>query len=136
MNPLTPSQLWHFLPRGYLLSIAVETPVLLIGLSRRHGLGRRLFAGVWLTACSYPIVVLVMPILFASSSYGLYLLVAETFAPVSECALFAAAFYRRGDPSGARRIQDMIVIILANLASFGFGVLAELMHWKWVQGSM
>ena len=129
---MTPSDLWHFLPRGYLLSIAIETPVLMVGLSRRHNLGRRLFAGVWLTACSYPFVVLVLPTLMASCSYGLYLLFAETFAPVSECALFAAAFYRRGDPSTANRVQDMITIILANLASFGFGVLAAHMDWAWV----
>jgi hypothetical protein len=125
------SDLWHFFPRGYLISIAIETPVLLIGLSRRHGLGRRLFAGVWLTACSYPIVVLVMSVLMDGLPRWEYLLVGETFAPVSECALFAAAFYRRGDPSRGNRVQDMITIILANLASFGFGELAALMHWTW-----
>jgi hypothetical protein len=131
MQQMTPAELWYFLPRGYLFSIAVETPVLLIGLSRRHNLGRRLFAGIWLTACSYPIVILVLPMLMGSLPDWQYLTVAETFAPVSECALFAAAFYHRGDPTRANRIQDMITIILANLASFGFGELAMHLHWGW-----
>ena len=129
---MTPSELWHFLLPGYLFSIAIETPILLIGLSRRHGLARRLFAGVWLTACTYPIVVLVLPILFDASPNWKYLLVAETFAPVAECALFAAAFYRRGDPKPAARVIDMLTIIVANLASFGFGELANYMNWTWM----
>jgi hypothetical protein len=58
--------LWHFVLVGYVLTVAIETPVLLIGLSRRHGLARRLFAGVWLNACSYPIVVLALPVLIQS----------------------------------------------------------------------
>jgi hypothetical protein len=42
----------------------------------------RLFAGAWLTACTYPVVWLVLPPLFEERS--LYLLAAETFAPVAE----------------------------------------------------
>ena len=34
--------LWSFLPLGYLLSIAVETPVLLVGLSPRLSISRAL----------------------------------------------------------------------------------------------
>jgi hypothetical protein len=78
-----PSELWHFLPFGYLLTILIETPVLLIGLSRRHSIKRRLVAGVWLTACTYPIVVLVLPLVFANYSRALYLTIAEIFAPVA-----------------------------------------------------
>lgn len=132
---MDPSQLWHFLPRGYLASIAIETAVLMIGLSRSHSLARRLFAGVWLTACTYPIVILVLPILMnpdaSPARHTAYLAVAETFAPLAECALFAAAYHRPGDPSRPAKIRDLIVIILANLASFGFGELAEMMHWHW-----
>ena len=124
--------LWNFLLRGYLTSIAVETPVLLVGLSHRHSLGRRLFAGVWLTACTYPIVILVMPVLMNNCPEWQYLAVAETFAPAAECALFALAFYTRRDPSRSAKVQDMITIILANLASFGFGVFAARMGWKWL----
>ena len=55
-----------------------------------------LFAGVWLTACTYPVVVLVLPLALDMDSHeALYLGVAETFAPVAECALFWMAF---GDP--------------------------------------
>src|SRR6267143_5776769 len=89
---MSSSDLWRFLPLGYSLSILIETPVLLVGLSRRHPLGRKLFAGVWLTACTYPIVTLVLPLLFAPERRALYLIVAETFAPVAECVLFWLAF--------------------------------------------
>jgi hypothetical protein len=113
------SSLWVNFLTGYLLSIAVETPILLIGLSPRHSLGRRLFAGVWLTACTYPIVILVLPYFFHSQ--GMYVIVAETFAPIAECALFLLAFGR--DTSGMipPPWRDLSVIVLANLASFGLG---------------
>ena len=75
---MSPSELWRFLPLGYLFSILIETPILLIGLSQRHSIKRRLFAGVWLTACTYPIVVLVLPFLFAGALRAVYLVVAET----------------------------------------------------------
>src|SRR3981081_643435 len=67
-NYMSPIELWRFLPLGYLLSILIETPVLLLGLSSRHSLKRKLFAGVWLTACTYPIVTLVLPHLFTNAS--------------------------------------------------------------------
>jgi hypothetical protein len=104
---------WSFLPIGYALSVAIETPVLLIGLSPCHNWRRRLFAGLWLTACTYPIVALTLPALISARTS--YLVVAETFAPAAECALFWALF-----PEG-RNLRDMGVIVLANLASFGFG---------------
>lgn len=126
---MSPNELWRFFPLGYLFTILIETPVLVLGLSRRHSLKRKLFAGAWLTACTYPIVTLVLPLIFAEHSRTLYLLVAETFAPVAECALFWLAFGEReylGQPSMWR---DFGTIIIANLASFGIG---EVMNaWQW-----
>jgi hypothetical protein len=114
--------LWLFLPLGYLFTILIETPVLLVGLSRRHSLGRRLFAGAWLSMCTYPIVVIVLPTLMqpelSDAHRWSYLLVAETFAPVAECLLFWAAFDTEPTVTRSELIQDMIVIVLANLASF------------------
>ena len=69
---MSPNELWRFLPLGYLLTILIETPILLIGLSGRHPFRRKLFAGVWLTACTYPIVVLVLPLLFTPDQRVLY----------------------------------------------------------------
>jgi hypothetical protein len=126
---MDPSALWTYLPLGYLLSIAVETPVLLVGLSSRHSYGRRLFAGVWLTACTYPIVVLVMPWLAPQYGRAVYLFVAETFAPVAECALFWAAFGTR-EAAGTRSMwRDFAAIAVANLASFGAGELLHARGW-------
>jgi hypothetical protein len=116
---MTSGELWAFLPYGYLLTIVIETSILLLGLSAGHGVARRLFAGLWLTACTYPIVVLVLPLLIEPRLP--YLLVAETFAPLAECALFWAAFPRE------TTWRDWAAIVLANLASFGIGeVLARL----------
>ncbi len=123
-----PDELWFFLPVGYLLTVAIETPVLLLGLPRELSFKQRGFAGLWLTACTYPIVVLVMPILFASSR-SLYLLVAETFAPVAECALFWLAFRHRLAPGLKPKARSFAVIILANLLSFGAGELLNAVRW-------
>jgi hypothetical protein len=110
---MDPADLWAFLPFGYLFTILVETPVLLLLLARRHPVRHRLLAGVWLTACTYPVVVLVLPLLFADRTT--YLLVAETFAPAAECVLFLLAFGR------ATWIRDCLAITVANLLSFGLG---------------
>ena len=126
---MSPNQLWHFLPLGYLLTILIETPILVVGLSPRHPLSRKLLAGVWLTACTYPIVTLVLPLMFAPDRRGLYLLVAETFAPVAECLLFWLAFGKANEVNSRAMWRDFIAIIVANLASFGLG---EVMNaWGW-----
>ncbi len=125
---------------GYLVTIAIETAVLVALLSRRHSLRVRLFAGVWLTACTYPVVWLVLPPWFDADQRWLYLVVAETFAPIAECAIFWYAFVRPHTRSGPpeppdeawsptpapqparwETLRDFAVITLANLCSFGLG---------------
>lgn len=113
--------LWYFLPFGYLITIAIETPVLVVGLPSQISLRQKLFCGAWLSACTYPIVVLVLPALFFGHSRTLYLLVAETFAPVAECLLFWLAFRNRVLLDVRGWTQCMIAIVIANLASFGIG---------------
>lgn len=126
---MSPSELWHFLPLGYLFSILIETPVLLIGLSKRHPMKRRLFAGIWLTACTYPIVVLVLPLALAHVSRAKYLVVAETFAPVAECILFWLAYGESDQIGKASMWRDFITIIIANLASFLGGEVLNAYGW-------
>src|SRR5438067_2009458 len=123
MNP------WLFLLIGYPVTIAIETPILMLGLSPRHPMSRRVFAGIWLTACTYPIVILVLPplLLHTPDDRTRYLLVAETFAPVAECALFWLAFGSRAELGRWSMWRDLGVIVLANLASFGFGEALD--HW-------
>ena len=123
---MLPEDLWRFLPLGYLFTVALETPVLVFLLSRHHPPKRRLFAGLWLTACTYPVVVLVLPTLFAGSSRALYLAVAETFAPATECALFYLAF----GPVDARSTwRDFAAIVAANLLSVLAGELLSVYGW-------
>ncbi len=126
---LQASDLWRFLPFGYLFTILIETPMLVIGLSKRHSIKRRLVAGIWLTACTYPIVVLVMPFMFAPTSRAIYLIVAETFAPVAECILFWLA-YGESEALGKRSMwQDFATIVIANLASFIGGEILNAYQW-------
>jgi hypothetical protein len=141
---------WVFLPFGYLFSILIETPILMVGLSPRHPMSRRVLAGLWLTACTYPVVTIVLPELWNDPNGAdrfQYLLVAETFAPVAECLLFFLAFDlprargsgEEGPDVAARPVlrqrwfwQDMITITVANLASFGLGELVnQTGFWGW-----
>lgn len=121
--PPHPYEAWSFLPVGYLMTVAVEIPILLVGLSRHHSVGRRLLAGFWLTACTYPIVVLVLPyIVWEPCGRVVYVAVAEIFAPMAECGLFMLAFYDRESSTGRNRIRDLAAIVAANVASFLLGV--------------
>ena len=126
---MSPNDLWRFLFIGYLFTILIETPVLLIGLSQRHSIRRRLFAGVWLTACTYPIVVLVLPLVLANASRAIYLIVAETFAPVAECGLFWLAFGNSAELGKRSMWQDFATIVIANLASFIGGEILTAYGW-------
>ncbi len=116
------SKLWQFLVFGYFLTVAIEGPILFWGLSPRHSVKRKVLAAFWLTACTYPIVVLVMPLLFWQP-FGkvVYLVIAETFAPLAECVLFRVV--DMDDEAGLfrSRVRDCVAIVVANLASFLLG---------------
>ena len=83
---------------------------------------QRLVAGLWLTACTYPIVVLVLPhVVWQPLGRTAYLVIAETFAPAAECLLFWLA-YGSGHPFRHRdTLRDLAAIVSANLASFCLG---------------
>jgi hypothetical protein len=126
---IMPSSLWLFFPIGYLTTILIETPILLIGLSKKLTFKQKLLCGIWLTACTYPIVVLVLPMVFSQFSWVVYIIVAESFAPVGECLFFWLAFRGKEDFETADWIRCFIVIILANLASFGLGEVLHYYQW-------
>jgi len=111
------------LPIGYLITVLIETPVLIAGLSPLHSLERKIAASLWLNACSYPVVILALPQLFAGSPAWVYVAVAETFAPLSECLLFLAAFYDRSTLRSRTVWRDVGAITAANLSSFLIGEL-------------
>lgn len=121
--------LWTFLPLGYLVTILIETPILLVGLSRKLTVSQRIRCGIWLTACTYPIVVLVLPVLFYGCSRAAYLMVAETFAPVAECVIFWLAFRRRDILESSDWARSFATIVVANLASFGIGEVLGYYGW-------
>ena len=121
--------LWYFLPFGYLVTILIETPILFFGLSRKLTVRQKFACGVWLTACTYPIVVIVLPAIFLGQSRALYLIVAEIFAPVAECILFWLVFRTKGLLETGDWIRSVIAIVVANLASFGIGEIFGAFGW-------
>jgi hypothetical protein len=124
------ADLWYFLPVGYLVTILIETPILVLGLPSRLTLRQKILCGVWLTACTYPIVVLVLPTLFLGMPRWQYLSVAEIFAPVAECAIFWLAFRSRGLLlAAAGWLRAFAAIVLANLMSFGIGEILNYYRW-------
>lgn len=123
------ADLWRFLPIGYFFTILIETPILVFGLSPKVSLRQKLLCGIWLTACTYPIVVLVLPTVFFDSSRFLYLTVAEIFAPVAECSLFWLAFRGKDELASSDWIRSLAAIVVANLASFGFGEIMNSKGW-------
>jgi hypothetical protein len=123
------SELWYFLPFGYLLTILIETPILLIGLSSKLTFKQKLLCGVWLTACTYPIVVLVLPTLMNGFPRWQYLSVAETFAPVGECVIFWLAFRAKNILDSGDWVRCLVAIVVANLASFGIGEIFNSYGW-------
>ena len=127
MQDLPLADLFRFLPFGYLLTILIETPVLLAGLPSRLTLRQKLFCGVWLTACTYPVVALVLPAVFFGAPRWQYLAVAEIFAPAAECMLFWIAF--KGRIERRELVQSFVAITIANLASFGLGEVLN--HFRW-----
>ena len=86
--------------------------------------------GIWLTACTYPIVVLVLPIV-VEIPFGrvAYLTVAETFAPAAECLLFYYAFNRNSDNTRKGNARDVMAIVAANLLSFAPIEIMSAMGW-------
>jgi hypothetical protein len=126
------AEFWAGFLLGYLFSVLVETPVLLLGLSARHSRSHRLFAGVWLTACTYPTVYLILPPLlyYLTESRIAYLAIAETFAPIAECLLFWAAFGTRAEWGRWSMWRDFLTIAVANLASFALAEVARWAGWR------
>ena len=125
-------ELWKFLPLGYLVTILIETPILFFGLSRKLTVRQKLACGVWLTACTYPIVVIVLPAIFLGQSRALYLIVAEIFAPLAECILIWLVFKNKQVLESSDWIRCMVAIVIANLASFGIGEILGAFGWFWL----
>ena len=121
--------LWLFLPVGYLLTILIETPILFLGLPASLTRQQKLLCGVWLTACTYPVVVLVLPAIFFGMPRWQYLAVAETFAPVAEWFIFWVAFRSKGLLDMNGWIRSLVTIVIANLASFGAGEVLNYFGW-------
>jgi len=109
-----------FLIFGYLATVAIEAPVLCTGMDAQTPFRLRLQAGLLLTALTYPVVVVLLPLLMGALGRPMYLLVAEIFAPAAE-VLFFRFMTARGLTAPLDRNDT--VIIVANLLSFGFGQL-------------
>lgn len=129
MEPPDIASLLAFMPFGYSLTVAIELPVLLLGLSPHHSFVRKIIASFWLTACTYPFVALVLPLtVWQPFGYTPYIAIAETFAPLAECFLFSLIVQGSTDkPYDPVTWRDWITIVFANLASFLFG--GQIVEW-------
>ena len=125
----TPDYLWVFLPIGYVTTVIIETTVLIFLLSPKLTLKQKILCGIWLTACTYPIVVLVLPALLAEYPRWIYLTIGELFAHFGECVIFWLAFREREDFAVKDWIRCFAAILLANLASFSIGEILNAYGW-------
>ena len=113
--------LWLLLICGYLLTILIEIPILILGLPRKFAVKDTIVNGLLLTAITYPVVVLVLPAIFTGMGIEnrvLFLAVAESFAPITEVLFFR---YLIDQPLAARLDREAAVIVVANLTSFLLG---------------
>jgi hypothetical protein len=113
--------LWLLLICGYLLTILIEIPILIMGLPRKFAVKDTIVNGLLLTAITYPVVVLVLPAIFTGMGIEnrvLFLAVAESFAPITEVLFFR---YLIDQPLAARLDREAAVIVVANLTSFLLG---------------
>jgi hypothetical protein len=112
-------------------TIVIETAVLAVALSPRHGWRVRLFAGAWLSVCTLPVVWLALPdALPVTLNRTTVVVIAEVFAPLAECGLFWWAFIRPRPPDRRATRRDLAAIVAANLTSFAIGEAA----WKFLFG--
>ena len=125
---MTPVEMCLFLVVGYVVTVSVELPVLYFGLASRHSPSERLMFAFILTAFTYPIVILVMPVLLHPLGRLAYVGIAELFAPLAEVALFR--FFDR-QKIVSRLDRDAGVIVFANVLSF---LLGEAFLTEWIVG--
>lgn len=111
-----------FLVVGYVITVALEAPVLWWGLSRHHGRSTKLLAIFGLTAATYPGVVLALPpLLVRRFGYAGYVTVAEVFAAVAEALIFHLVIATDHKHSRRYQVRDAVVVVVANVVSFSIG---------------
>ena len=119
----THSGILQFLVLGYFATVAVEIPILFFGLSARYSPREKIIWGLLLTAFTYPIVILVIPGILTIAEIQnrlIYVTWAESYAAVVEVMFFR---YLAGRQILSRPDRDAVVVVLANLCSFGIGEL-------------
>ena len=123
--------LWLLLIFGYLLTVLIEIPILLTGLPGKYTTKETIINGLLLTAITYPVVIMVLPAIFTGMGIEnrvLFLMFAESFAPITEVLFFR---YLIDQPLTGRLDREAAVIVIANLTSFLLGE-AGLSQWIWV----
>ena len=123
---MNPSELFLFFLLGYIATVVIEVPVLMTGLASKHSLWEKFMCGLLLTAFTYPIVVLVLPAtVLPRWGQIMYLVIAETYAPLAEVLFFR---FMTNQQLLAMPDRDAVVITIANLLSFALGA-AFLSDW-------
>ncbi len=114
--PNDPMSLVEYLPY-FLKTCVLELPFYYFFLTRTQSFSRIVIINFILNLLTHPIVFLVMPILFEhlGLNYLQYLLLAETFAPLTEAIVLHYVFKVEA-PTAIR------AALVANLLSWGIGV--------------
>jgi hypothetical protein len=116
---MTSPAVWVFLIIGYLATVAIEAPVLIAGLSTQRSRQARIAAAFWLTACTYPVVVLTLPAIAGSSNdWVTSLLLAEV---VVACGKSCSGGMMCGRQLIGGPQRDDLVILVANILSAALG---------------
>jgi hypothetical protein len=113
---------------AWVLTVLVEGVVLWFGLEGRHDRRTRVFAALWLSSCTLPVVHFAFPALRgAGLSDAGWMGLAEVFAPLAECALFALVVAPATACPESIRLptwcqRDFAAIVVAHRASFDLGL--------------
>lgn len=110
----------------WVVMVLVQTPVLALGLSRPHTWEVRLLAGGWLSACTVPLLMLVVPYLPEqgwSLAWGLVefrttvcqpqVAAGGCLAAVAQATLFYFAFDRDEPLASLHVTQDLAAVLVA-----------------------
>lgn len=116
-------EIWLFLAIGYLATVTIEIPVLILCMSPEIANRQKVELGLLLTAFSYPVVILVLPLVLSACHIGKpthQIAIIECYAALAEVALFRFCMHQK---LLSRPDRNAAAVVLANVCSFTIGAL-------------
>lgn len=113
---------------GFVLFIGIESSILIACLRKQYAKTQLIFAGVWLTFCTYPVINLLLATLLGHTPF--YYAISALMAPLVEFILFWIAFESDRRFFDARLLHALFAIATANIASFTCGLILHMLGFK------